>query len=551
MDKVAGQRHWRRRAIPVTVVVLVVGGVAGTRAFASGGDGPSNRLGRVVKGSVDQTLTLSGTVRKASQATSSFKVSGTVKTVPVAVGDEVTAGQTLATLDTTALRRAVTAAQATLAQAEATLASDEGSASNVAYDSFTTRSSEVFAINTALVITTGPPRTPAQAAAAVKKAAAAVTAAQHAAQTALAAVTTAQGAQDTACAPVLAGTATTAQVTDCVQAVQATSTAQAAAATAQTALTTAQAALSTALTTQAKILASSGSNGSGSNGSGSNGSASGGSGSSGSRSGLGGNGSSSGSTSPERIASDKAAVTTAESDLATAKANLDAATLTAPITGTVAAIGYTPGSASGSNSITVAGPGAVDVTVDVPLSSLPKVKVGQPATVSSVGSATTVSGTVRSISLLPASSSSTSVAYPVVVRVADPTPAMASGSTATATITLATVTDVLTVPNSALTSLASGTAIATVVKGDVATRALVRTGAVGATSTQVLSGLTEGQQVVIADLSQALPTNTGLGNRFGNRSGLTSSLSGAGGLGGGDFGGGAGPRVFVGGPPNG
>lgn len=551
MERTAGQRHWRRRVIPVAVVVLVVGGVAGTRAFASGSDGPSYRLGRVVKGSVDQTLTLSGTVRKASQATSSFKVSGPVKTVPVAVGDEVTAGQTLATLDTTELRRAVTAAQAALAQAKATLASDEGSASNVDYDSFTTTPAEVFAINTALVISTAPPRTPAQAAAAVTKAAAAVTAAQHAAQSALAAVTTAQDAQSTACAPVLAGTATTAQVTDCVKAVQATSTAQAEAATAQTALTTAQVALSTALTTQAKILASSGSGSNGS-GSGSNGSGgSGGSGSSGSRSGLGGNGGSSGSTSPERVASDKAAVTTAESDLATAKANLAAATLTAPITGTVAAIGYTPGSASGSNSITVVGPGAVDVTVDVPLSSLPKVKVGQSARVSSVGSPTTVSGIVRSISLLPASSSSTSVTYPVVVRVADPTPAMASGSTATATITLATFKDALTVPNSALTGLASGTAVATVVKGGVATRALVRTGAVGATSTQVLSGLSEGQQVVIADLSEALPTNTGLGNRFGNRNGLTSSLSGAGGLGGGDFGGGAGPRVFVGGPPNG
>jgi multidrug efflux pump subunit AcrA (membrane-fusion protein) len=417
--KTAGQRLWRHRVIPVAVVVLVVGAIAGTRAFATGGNGPSYRLGLVTKGSVDQTLTLSGTVRKAAQATSSFTQLGTVKSVAVAVGDEVTAGQTLATLDPTALRRAIIAAEATLAQAKATLATDEGSAATAGYDSFTTTPPEVFAITTALVISTGPPRTPAQAAAAVQKSAAAVTAAQKAAQSAL----------------------------------------------------------------------------------------------------------------------------------ATAKADLAAATLTAPISGTVAAVGYVPGSASGSNSITIVGPGAVDVRVNVPLTSLPKVKVGQPARVASTGSAATVAGTVRSISLLPASSPSTSVTYPVVVRVPEPTAAMASGSTATATITLSTVKDVLTVPNSALTSLAAGTAIATVVKNGTATRALVRTGAVGPTRTQVLSGLTEGQRVVIADLSEPLPTNTFGNNRFGNRSGLTSGLSGTGGLGGGGFGGG---RVFVnGGPPPG
>ena len=91
----------------------------------SSGNGPSYRLGTVSKGSVDQTLTLSGTVEKASQATSSFKVSGTVTSVQVAIGDQVNAGEDLATLDPTALQRAVTAAQATLAQAQATLAADE------------------------------------------------------------------------------------------------------------------------------------------------------------------------------------------------------------------------------------------------------------------------------------------------------------------------------------------------------------------------------------------------------------------------------------------
>jgi multidrug efflux pump subunit AcrA (membrane-fusion protein) len=152
-----------------------------------------------------------------------------------------------------------------------------------------------------------------------------------------------------------------------------------------------------------------------------------------------------------------------------------------------------------------------------------------------------MAGAVHSISLLPASSTTTTVSYPVVVRVPQPTASLASGSSATATITLATATNVVTVPNSALTTLASGTAFVQIVKAGKVTRTLVRTGAVGMTRTEVTSGLTVGQQVVIANLAEALPTTTTTTNRFGARTGtggLTSSLTGAGGAGG--FGGAAG-----------
>ena len=188
--------------------------------------------------------------------------------------------------------------------------------------------------------------------------------------------------------------------------------------------------------------------------------------------------------------------------------------------------------------MTIVGAGAVDVTVDVPLAALTKVKVGQAATVQANGSGPPMAGAVHSISLLPASSTTTSVSYPVVVRVPQPTAALASGSAATATITLATVKNVVTVPNSALTTLVSGRGFVQTIKSGKVTRVLVQTGAVGPTSTQITSGLSVGQQVVIADLSQALPTTTTT-SRFGARTGtggLTSSLTGAGG----GFGGGAG-----------
>jgi multidrug efflux pump subunit AcrA (membrane-fusion protein) len=564
-NTVGKQRRWLRRGIPILIVVVIAGGVFGTRAFADSSDSPSYRLARVTTGSIAQTLTLNGTAQQATQSTSTFRVSGTVKSVPVAIGDHVSSGQTVATLDPTTLQNAVVSAKATLAQAKATLDSDENgtssssgsSATNAGYDTFTTTSAEVFAVDTAVVTvaSTPPPTTPAGAAAAVAKQQVAVSKAAAAATAALAAVTGAQKTQDADCQSVTGSgaTPTPAQITTCVSDIETTTGLQAKATQAQTDLTTAQKALGAALTNQAKVLAkvSSGSSsgGSGSSGTGStsgSGRSSSGSGSSGGSGSSSSGGSSSGggqssAASAQRIASDKAQVTTAQSALTTAESNLAAATLTAPISGTVAALSYVAGDASSTGSITIVGAGAVDVTVDVPLASLPQVKVGQQASVTAAGSSTAMPGTVRSISLLPASSTSTTVTYPVVVRVPRPSASLAGGSSATATITLGSVKNVVTVPNSALTSLVSGTGFVQTVKNGKVTQTIVRTGAVGATSTQVTSGLTAGQQVVIANLSEALPTTTTT-NRFATRTGtggLTSSLSGAGGLGGGaTFGGG-------------
>jgi multidrug efflux pump subunit AcrA (membrane-fusion protein) len=185
----------------------------------------------------------------------------------------------------------------------------------------------------------------------------------------------------------------------------------------------------------------------------------------------------------------------------------------------------------------VVGAGAVDVTVDVPLASISKVKSGQAAQVTGAGETAADAGTVESISLLPASSTSSSASYPVTVLVPRPSAALASGSTATVSITVTTAENVITVPNSAVTTLSSGTAFVQVVKNGTATRTAIKTGAVGPTTTQVVSGLSSGERVVLADLSAALPTSDSTTSRLGSRSsGLSSSLSGGG--------------AFAGGPSN-
>lgn len=206
-----------------------------------------------------------------------------------------------------------------------------------------------------------------------------------------------------------------------------------------------------------------------------------------------------------------------------AQANLQAATLDAPITGTVASVSFTVGSPSSRNAIVIVGKGAMEVDVQVPLSSMPQVRVGLPALISSPGATSTVDGTVKSISLLPTSNNTGNPTYAAVVVVPQPGAGLASGAQADASLILATVHGVLAVPNSAVTNLVPGSAFVTTLKNGTPTRIAVKVGAVGQLATQVISGLTLGQQVVLADLSQPLPTgSTNLG-RLGGGLGVSSS----------------------------
>lgn len=71
---------------------------------------------------MEKSVSSSGTLTPTVQEDVSFEVSGTVTSVAVAAGDTVTAGQTLATVDTLELNASLLEAKATLATAEAKLA---------------------------------------------------------------------------------------------------------------------------------------------------------------------------------------------------------------------------------------------------------------------------------------------------------------------------------------------------------------------------------------------------------------------------------------------
>jgi membrane fusion protein, macrolide-specific efflux system len=143
---------WRRYRWPIAavVVVLIAAAVGLTVWQTSGSSTPTGLSVKTVTatattGTIQQTVASSGTLEPASQANENFAVSGTVTAVDVKAGQTVTAGQVLATVDTTALSEDVSAAQAQVTAAEDKLSSDQSSgaaASSVDSDEASVTSAE-------------------------------------------------------------------------------------------------------------------------------------------------------------------------------------------------------------------------------------------------------------------------------------------------------------------------------------------------------------------------------------------------------------------------
>ena len=640
------RRTWLRRTLPAGVAaILVVGGTLVVRNNASASAADTYRTTTVTIGSVEQRLNLTGSAQRVNQASQGFAVTGTVSSVKVAVGDTVTAGEALATLDPVPLRGAVISAKASLAKAKATLESDQSTTTNAttATTAETANGGTGSSSGNSLATATTPVSTPvatvapttsprvtgpsgrkgegtglAQAQQRVTSAQRAITADLRRASAALAqcapffpSESTTSTASPTTSAPsptASASSATTtptptststsgstptgtptstatptptttaststpsdAEIRACLSALR-TAPTQQQIQRHQQALTDSQSALMTtvtlAITTTTSTATTRGTTSSStttgqsstrqSAARQSSGSQSLGSQVSGSQSAAapsaGGLSSGTGQSSASREVTDQAAVTTAEAALSVAQADLTSATLKSSIGGTVGSVSLVKGASSQGKSVVIVGAGAVEVTVDVPLASIGTVHVGQKANVTPQGATSIAAGSVTSISLLPSTSSSStgtgsgtgqgtsttsSPTYPVVVLVPDALPALATGSRADVSLLIAAVSKVLTVPNSALTPLAKGQALAVTLKNGVSTRALVKTGYAGTLTTQITSGLSAGQHVVLADLNTALPTNTTSSRRFGVAGGSAGGLGGAG-FGGGSLTGGTG-----------
>jgi HlyD family secretion protein/macrolide-specific efflux system membrane fusion protein len=105
-------------AAAIVGAVLVVGPASGSQATVT-------RTAKVSQGVVQSTVSGSGNLQAASQLNLGFKTSGTVTNIYVKQGQQVVAGQLLATLDPQSAEVTLEQGKATLQSAEANLAKEE------------------------------------------------------------------------------------------------------------------------------------------------------------------------------------------------------------------------------------------------------------------------------------------------------------------------------------------------------------------------------------------------------------------------------------------
>lgn len=560
----------RRVAIPLAALALAGTGVAAYGAV--GDDSVDYRTVSATTGSVEQELSLSGTISPSGSSELAFGTAGTVAKVRVEQGDEVEEGDVIAVLDRASLRAAVDRAASDLASAKAQLADDrDAQTTAVTTSTSSSSSSSGGSQKSGSGSSSSGSGAPASGgsgstAAVVKQLTAqqdAVLEAQTTASTALSAAETALADQQTACADPVTTTETTDAATDaatdgttadagtttttavlseeCTSALAAVQAAQATAAEAQTTLQTALETLGSTVTQALGSVQAGTSTGSGgSTGGASTPTGSGASGATGSTGSTGSSaaalgGSSAGQTvTAATLAQDQASIDRAKADLASAKADLAGAVVRAPADGTVVSLAVATADdvSAGDTVATVVAPGLTTVTVEASATQAAQLEQGMDVEVTPAGATEALAGGVSRIEHVASSDSSTSSdpTYTVAIALDERDLQLADGMPASVTAVVGAADDVVVVPASAVNN-----GSVTVLDNGVAQQVRVSTGIVGATQIEVTDGLEAGEEVVLADLDAELPTG---------------DTEQQGGFGGGGFGGGGG-GFPAGGPPSG
>jgi RND family efflux transporter MFP subunit len=526
---------------------------------------------------VDHTLTVDGTAEPVNDAEAEFQVSGTVAAVDVAVGQKVTTGQTIATLDTATLESDLTEAKTTLEAAEAILTENEedeaASASNS--DSQAVTSSESSGTDDDELTSAVKPQSETSS---LSSDQAAIVSDQHAVDVDMQAVAAGLMAVSSECADEGSGSSgsgsgtstststtttslpttttttspTTTTTTDptttttttpttsdggssgCEAALTSADQAEQQVSTDQETLATAESALARLLSS----MASSSSTGSSSQSKTSKSSTSENTGTSGgstSKSTTGSGSSSSVDTNtPAQLASDESTIDSDQASVVEAEQSLAEARLVSPIDGTVETVGLTAGGSvsagSSSDAITIVDWQSYEVNASLTTSQVEAVKVGQTAQITVDGVGGTLEAKVTQVG--PASESDSTYVYPVVMTVTSEVGSIPSGSSAQATIQLAEAQDVLVVPTSAVHTAGTSDSYVYVLQKGEEVRRSVKVGLVGTVYTQVTSGLQKGAIVVLADPSEAVPSSSSNSTSFSSTRGRGSFNSGSGGPGG-------------------
>jgi len=221
--------------------------------------------------------------------------------------------------------------------------------------------------------------------------------------------------------------------------------------------------------------------------------------------------------------------------------------LAAAVAGSLGSSSSSPSSSSSSAFAEIINSSTMTMTVAFSESDITKVKVGQPATVA-ISALTGVELGAHVTSISPVGTSSNGVvSYNATLTLDQGNPQVRSGMSATATVIVDQAQGV-TVPNQAISGGAA-TGTVTVLKNGRDTTQPVVVGLRGASRTQIISGVTAGEQLVVTITLPSLGTSTSTSTGSGTLGGGTGLFGGGGGFfgrGGGGGGGGGGLRALLG-----
>lgn len=228
-----------------------------------------------------------------------------------------------------------------------------------------------------------------------------------------------------------------------------------------------------------------------------------------------------------QLAADQAAIVAARASLTDARDAVADATLRASITGTVTSVGIGKGDVAGTTSslggadssstgssqlpsssdtgsgdssstaaISIVSTNVFVVDATVAAEDVDQLKKGLQAEITATGVDDTIYGTVSEVGLVAETNDSGAAVFPVTIQVTGKQKDLYAGVSATASIVVKQVPDVLTVATNAL-STEDGTTYVTKLTGAKKVKTEVETGQTYGMTTEVTSGLEEGDEVVV------------------------------------------------------
>ena len=234
---------------------------------------------------------------------------------------------------------------------------------------------------------------------------------------------------------------------------------------------------------------------------------------------------------------DQAAIDVARDGVKSANDALDETVMRAPVTGVVGTVLIEAGqsAAAGAPVLTLIPDASYEVVANFSEADALKVAVGQSATVTfDALSGEDATGTVTAVDILPTTGGDVTT-YGATITLDEAPDALRDGMSASVVVTVDQATAVLWAPSAAVTTT-GGVSTVTVRKDGVDTTVVVTTGLAGDSGTEITSGVSEGDQLVIS--------TTDSGGGFGGFPG-GGIPGGGGGLGGS----GAGPAISIQGGP--